>query len=293
MINNKLKIKPLMPYLFFSLPAFLSFLCIFESFLTELTPSGDVIALRVLLYLNQIYGVTFLLITPLIAVETLSRLLWSHSHKTASQTRTDPDGCRCHYLWGVTADEEEDGSYKGDETRLSYVVSYFCCLFVWVFVALDYRCRWRMEEVWASACLHTTNSLIECLPRKFINISTVSTFSIMTFFLLLLLFSIVNKCLQRLQQAPAPLTFTTGDHVDSQCRSRCVWQQWGFPCLGVNVMIGFMGVLSIFVLPLILSVNILLIRTVETLLEQCIKSLVVSSAANTRDTSPSHDETLA
>ncbi|KAG8007697.1 hypothetical protein GBF38_013348 [Nibea albiflora] len=88
------------------------------------------------------------------------------------------------------------------------------------------------------------------------------------------------------------VTFGTEDHVDSQHRSRRGWLQRGFPCLEVNVMIGFVGVLSIFVLPLNLSVNILLIRTIEALLEQCIKSLV-TSAANTNSTHSPHEETPA
>ncbi|CAJ1050528.1 uncharacterized protein LOC117821116 [Xyrichtys novacula] len=82
------------------------------------------------------------------------------------------------------------------------------------------------------------------------------------------------------------LTFIAEDRVDSEHR-----RQWGFPCPGVNVMIGLVGVLSIFVLPLNLSVNIFLIRTIETLLELCIKSLV-SSAAGTNNTTTVHNETL-
>lgn len=385
----------IIPFLF-SLPAFLSFLCIFESWLTELTPlTGDVIALRFLLFLNHLYGVVLLLTTPLIAVENLTRSLWSHSvvtGKTVSQTVMDSDGQRC-YLWEVTV-EEKDSAYpdKDKQIRLSHVVSYICCLSVWVIVAFDVRWRWKLEEVWASACLHTTDSLIRCLPGLLSPMSsTVSPCTVMALLLLLLLLLTMSTGLQRPHRAPAqmartrkqnhgvnkncdscwqdlvpvppapskpvhpgmlvsagaqcvdpqktessctvhracswnsmqmstlyhgdfviicpecfsagqehertkagtPLTFITENHVNSQYRSQCVWRQWGFPCLGVNVMIGFMGVLSIFVLPLILSVNILLIRTIETQLELCIQSFVVSPAANTRNTSTSHKETLA
>lgn len=88
-----------------------------------------------------------------------------------------------------------------------------------------------------------------------------------------------------------PLTFITEQQpVDSVHRSWCGWRRWrGFPCLGVNVMIGFVGVLTIFVLPLNLSVNILLIRTIETLLEWCVVTLI-SPVGNTRDTFSSHRE---
>lgn len=63
-------------------------------------------------------------------------------------------------------------------------------------------------------------------------------------------------------------------HLSAPCRSPCVWQRWGFPCLGVNRMTGFVAALSIFVLPLCFTVNILLIRSVERLLELCITPLV-------------------
>lgn len=293
--------------------------------------------------------------------------------------------------------EEEDGDNPGQDKdkSLSLVVSYLCCLSVWVAVALNVRRRWKLEEVWAAACLHTTNSLIRCLPNLVSPMSSavnscwgMAYLSLLLLLLLLLTSSIglhrrrralartastqrkkhgVNNKGDSCGQDPVPAlsappepmnpvmsvseraqcvdpektessctvhracswnggqmsarhhgdfvlispeclsterggqghqrtkrgiaqTFNTEDHVDSQYRSQSGWRQWGFPGLGVNVMIGFVGVLSIFVLPLILSVNILLIRTVETLLELCIKSLV--SSANTSNTSASHSETL-
>lgn len=331
-----------------------------------------------------------LLTTPLIAVETVTRLLWPHS--VVAQTVMDSDGHPCR-VGEVAVGEEEDGDNPDKEKRLSHGVSYLCCLSVWVVVALNVRWRWKLEEVWAAACLHTTNSLIRCLPNMFSpSSSTVNPCWGMAFLSLLLLLLTTSTGLHRRHRAPAqmawtqtekrrvnnnsscwqdfvpappapskpvnpgmsvseaaqcvdpektdssctvhracswnsvqmsachhgdvvlispeclsaerggqehertktgtPLTFITEDHMDSQFRSQCGWRQWDFPCLGANVMIGFVGVFSIFVLPLNLSVNILLIRTIETLLELCIKPLV-SSAANTSDTSASHNETLA
>lgn len=351
--------------------------------MTELTLLSDVIALRFLLFLNHLYGVVLLLTTPLIAVETLTRLLRLHSvvtRKTVSQTVIDSDGQRCN-LWKVTVEEEEGGCVNPDkdkDNKLPHVVSYLCCLSVWVVVALDVRWRWRLEEVWASACLNTVESLIKCLPNPMC--STGGSCSIMAFLLLLLLLLTMSMDLQRPHQAHkpnhgvdknsescghvppelprpvhpgmsvsvevqcvdpektessctvhrvcswnntqmstlhhrdfviicpecfctglehkrtkrgTPLTFITENHVNSQCTTQCVWQEWGFPCLGANVMIGFMAVLSIFVLPLILSVNILLIRSIDTQLELCVKTLVVSPTARTRHTSTSHGETRA
>ncbi|XP_041817098.1 uncharacterized protein LOC121623738 [Chelmon rostratus] len=368
----------------FLVTVFLSFLCIFESWLTELTPLSDVIALRFLLFISHTYGVVLLLTTPLIAVETLSRLLWPHSvvaHRTVSETVMDSDGQHC-YVGEATVDEDGDDPDK--EKSLSHAVSYLCCLSVWVAVGLNVRWRWNLEEVWAAACLHTTNSLIRCLPNLFSPMSsTVNPCWVMAFLCLLLLLTtstglhrrhwahtqmagmereklgvdiegdscwqdlapvlpapsepvnpgmsdstaaqrvdpektessctvhracswnslqmsvrhhgdfvlISPECLSVGQERERtktgiPLTFIVENHAYSQCRSQCGWRQWGFPCLGVNVMIGFVSVLSIFVLPLNLSVNIVLIRSIETLLELCIKSLI-SSAANTSNTSTS------
>ncbi|XP_034074866.1 uncharacterized protein LOC117548041 isoform X2 [Gymnodraco acuticeps] len=63
----------------FLVTVFLSFLWIFESWVSELTLLGDVIALRFLIFLSETYGAVLLLITPLIAVESVTRLPWPHS----------------------------------------------------------------------------------------------------------------------------------------------------------------------------------------------------------------------
>ncbi|XP_039972287.1 uncharacterized protein LOC120783385 [Xiphias gladius] len=380
----------------FLVTVFLSFLCVFEFWLSELSPIGDVVALRFLLFLSHTYGVVLLLTTPLIAVETVTRLLVPHSvfaHRAVGQT-VDSDGQHC-YTGEITMEEEEDSNNPDTDKDkgLSHVVGYLCCLSVWVFVALNVRWQWKLEEEWAAACLHTTNSLIRCLPNLFSPMpSAVNPFCVMAFLSLLLLLLTTSTGLHRRHRAPAhmegkhrakrgangdsdrcrrdlvsaqcapsspmnpgmpvsepaqcvdlektesswtvhrayswnivqmsarhhgdfvlispgsmsaerggkehektkkgiPLTFIMEEHVCSQYSSQLGWQQWGFPCLGVKVMIGFVGVLSIFLLPLNLSVNILLIRTIETLLELCVRSLV-SSAANTSDTSASHSETF-
>ncbi|XP_040890010.1 uncharacterized protein LOC121179304 [Toxotes jaculatrix] len=370
----------------FLVTVFLSFLCIFESWLTEPTTLSDVIALRFLLFLSHTYGAVLLLTTPLIAVETLTRRLWPRSviaHRALSRT-VDSE---------VTVEEREDGSTQDEDKGLSHVVGYLCCLSVWIVVALNVMWRWQLEEEWVAACFHTTNSLIRCLPSLFSPMpSIVNPCWGMAFLSLLLLLLTTSAGLHRrhralvhvegthrvkcgvngksdscwqdlvpAQSAPTKpvnpgmlvseppqcvdpektessctvhrayswnivqmsarhhgdlvlvspgclsaergeqehertmrgiaLTFITEEHVDSQYGSQLVWQQSGFPCPGVNVMIGFVGVLSIFVLPLNLSVNILLIRTIETVLELCVRSLV-SSAANRSDTSASHNETF-
>ncbi|XP_031719510.1 uncharacterized protein LOC116392290 isoform X1 [Anarrhichthys ocellatus] len=379
----------------FLVAVFLSFLCISESWLTELTPLVDVVALRFLIFISHTYGAVLLLTTPLVAVETLTRLLVPHSdvaHRAVSQTAgSDGQGCS---VGEVTAEEEEDSKdNKNKEKGLSHhAVSYLCCLSVWVVVALNVRWHWKREEAWAAACWLTTNTLITCLPNLFSPMSsTVNPCWGMAFLSLLLFLLTMSTGLHRQHRAPAqmarthkekqgvnnngdscwhdlapalsgpskppnpgtpesepaqcvdpgktesscsvhrayswnsvqmsahhhgdfvlitpeclsaerrgqehertkkciPLTFITED-VDAQNRSQRGWRRGGFPCPGVNVMIGVVAVLSIFVLPLNLSVNILLIRTVETLLELCIKSFV-SLAASTSNADTTHNETL-
>lgn len=374
--------------MFFSL-VFLSFFCIFETWLTDLVPPGDVIALRFQLFLSHTYGLVLVMVMPMIAVETLMRLLCPHdtvAHRKASQTVGSDHQ---HYYKGeVRVEEEEDSNNSDKESFLPHNVSYLCCLTMWVVIALNVRWRWKQEEVWTATCLHTSNSLIRCLPNLFSPMhSAMGPYWGMVFLSLLLFFLITCIDLQRQPQAHAqterthtqkngvnntgnlipvlsapskpvhpgilvsepvqtvdpektessctvhkmyswnsvqmsachhgdfvllspeclsaerrgqehertkrgiPLTFITEEHMNSQCRSLGGWRQRGFPCLGVNVMIGFMGVLSIFVLPLNLSVNISLIQTIERLLEMCIKPLV-SLSPYTRITSVSQNATI-
>ncbi|XP_037304142.2 uncharacterized protein LOC119194139 [Pungitius pungitius] len=316
---------------------FLSFLCVSGSWLTEPTPAVDVVSLRFLIFLGRTYGAVLLLTTPLIAAETLTRLL---------RPRCGSDGHRCRV--GVDAaaggedsddddDDNDDDKGQGSPRR---AVGYLCCLSVWVAVALNVRWRWGREETWAAACLYATNSLIGCLPNLFspTSIAVNPCWGVAFLSLLLLLvtasadprrrrpdlaralrgpagagmpapgaarcvdpgktgsscavpaaFALVSpwrSAAERRTNECLPLTLTPED-VDARSGSRRVWRRGGSPCPGVNVLMGFVAVLSIFVLPLNLSVNILLIRTIETALVLCITSLV-SSAANA---SP-HNETL-
>ncbi|XP_029907754.1 uncharacterized protein LOC115359411 [Myripristis murdjan] len=356
---------------------FLTFVWIAESWLPQLSVLSDVIALRFLLFLSHTYGAVLLLITPLIGAETVTRLLWPH---TDTDRGVGDEGCEGavdqHYCDLEVKGNRNDGNDMDSDPEkgqgLSHVIGYLCCLSVWIVVGLSVRRGWKLEEVWAAACMHTTGSLVGCLPGPMP--STLDPCWVVAFVSLLLFLSMVMG-LHRRHQAPAhtarthrkkhgadsnsnsgwqhlvpalsvpsktvnpgmwvsepaqhvdpektqssctvhtayswnsiqmsphhhgdfvllspkclpadwgrqecdrtkrgiPLAFITLERMDSQCRSLCGWRQWGFPCLGVNIMTGLVGVLSVFVLPLNLSVNILLIRTLETLLELCIKSLV-------------------
>ncbi|XP_035487632.1 uncharacterized protein LOC118309522 isoform X1 [Scophthalmus maximus] len=383
----------------FLVTVFLSLLCVFESWVTAPTLLGDVIALRFLLFLSHTYGTVLLLTTPLIAVETLTRLLLPPSvvpHRAASQS-ADDDGQHCYTgEEEEEEEEEEEDSSNPDKDKdkvSSHVVGYLCCLSVWVVVALDVRWRWKLQEEWAAACLHKTNSFIRCLPNLFSPVpSAVNPCWGMAFLSLLLVLLTTSTGLLRRRRsaartegkprtkrglnnngdscrqdlAPArsapstpvnrgmsvsesaqrvdpektessctvhrtypwnivqmlarhhgdfvlispgclsaerggrerdgtkrgtPLTLITAGHEGSQRRGQFGRLQWGFPCLWLDVMIGSVSVLAIFVLPLNLSVNILLIRTIEILLELFVRS-VLSYAANKSDTSDSYHDTL-
>lgn len=286
----------------FLVAVFLSFLTIFGQWLTELTPFNDIIALRFLLFLSHTYGAGLLLTTPLIAVDILIRVQWKHTgvaQRMVRRIEMDSERQRC-YVKEVTAEEEEDSDSSDKETAISHIVSYLCCLSVWVIVALNVSWRWRLEEVWASVCLQTTNSLIRCLPNLFrpmpIGINPSWIFVPLSSGLLILAVRMhrqtrvpawVTSAGQERTKTGIPPTFITGDRVHLQRG----WREWGFPRPGANAIIGFMAVLFTFVMPLNLSVNILLISTIETVLGICIKSLA-PSAANTSNKSTSYSVTL-
>ncbi|CAM9298331.1 unnamed protein product [Lampetra planeri] len=341
---------------------FLGLLCLFEPWLPELTPRRDVIVLRFLLFLGHTYGAVLLLTTPLIAVETLSRLLLQPG---AAVTCRAADQTVCsHVRWDFSDEEsaktgKEERTDRQEDSWLSPAVGYLCCLSVWVVVALTVSCPWMLEEVRAAACMRSTNSLIRCLPSMSSPMPStdMNPFWGMAFLSFLLLDLVSSSRLRKWcpertvrqkhgvnsnghrrdlvvsalapsrpasdgtsvsasvrhvdpQTTESSCTVHTassrssmqmwvrchGDsvllsheclsvekggpgpgleaHMNSPYRSPCVWQQWGFPSLGVNVMTGFMAALSIFVLPLYVTVNILLIRSVERLLELCITPLV-------------------
>lgn len=374
---------------------FLSVLYIFESWLPQLSSLSDVIALRFLLFLSHTYGAVLLLITPVIAMGTVTRLLWAHTvnHRTVGEQGCHGTvGQRC-YVVEITIEQEEEeevdrneGSEGDKGGRLSHVAGYLCCLSVWIVVGLNVRWQWKVEELWAAACLHTTNSLIRCLPNLFSPMHrTLDPCWGMAFLSFLLFLTATTGLIHQAQMArthrkkhgenhnsnsawqdPAPklsgpskpmnpgtaeseaapsvdpektesscsvhrtfsrngmqmsacqhgdfvlvppeclsaekggqrttrgtpMAFITEVHTDSQFRGPHGWRQWGFPCLRVNVMIGCVAVLSIFVLPLNLSVNILLIRTIETFMESCLKSLI-ASAEKTSDIYICHDDTVS
>ncbi|XP_034022135.1 uncharacterized protein LOC117506692 [Thalassophryne amazonica] len=336
---------------------FLIFLLLFEPWLPQLSPGGDVIALRCILFLCHTYGTVLLLTTPLIAVEILTRQLWPCviAEGSAGQTASH-DGAQALLCYN-----HQEESHKPDKEQMTHVVGYLCCLSVWVMAGLDARWRWKVEEVWTAACLQTPNMLIRCLPNLFSPVTGTATPCWSMAFLSLILLLNTGTRLHEERRTLTERTHTDQQHpvnsgtltrpvdsetTESSCsvhracswkgvqmsacrhgdfalffpqrlcaekrgeqhelinrgaaqdgpsgsrhRSPCGWRLWGFPGPGVKVITGLVSVLGVFVLPVNLSVNIPLIRTIESVLELCVTPSA-SSAADPSDTSVSHREML-
>ncbi|XP_008406819.1 uncharacterized protein LOC103464475 [Poecilia reticulata] len=83
-----------------------------------------------------------------------------------------------------------------------------------------------------------------------------------------------------------PLDSARVQSLDSNQTRLSRRNRWGFPNLEENTVIALVSVLCMFTLPFYLSVNTFLIRTIDSVLNGCIKFLL-SSVANSSDTSAS------
>ncbi|XP_061744671.1 uncharacterized protein LOC133543846 [Nerophis ophidion] len=251
----------------FMVTVFVSFLSLFSSWLTEMSLPPDIIALRFLLFLSHTYGAVMLLTTPLLTVETLVRLLRPAPPPPSEAT---------------PGEAGEDGAREAEGWR-SRATSYVCCLALWVAVALSVQCRCRLEEAKQTACLRAGGSLLRCLPNLLSPVpSAVHPCWGVAFLYLLLLLLLSSRLHGRNTPASAltgpqhpddhllapaceepPLLFIVGESPPPpQQHPRA-----GVPHPGVNVTIASAAVLATFVLPLYLGVNILLLRSVEALLD--------------------------
>ncbi|XP_054639363.1 uncharacterized protein LOC129185850 [Dunckerocampus dactyliophorus] len=285
----------------FLVTVYVSFLSLFESWLTELSLPPDIIALRFLLFLSHTYGAVLLLTMPLITMETLTRLLRSQSSAS----------CKRHSEV-ASREEESENEVQENEGWRSQATSYLCCLAVWVLVAFSVQCRWRLEEVRQVTCLRVSGSLMRCLPNLLSPLpSAVHPCWGMAFLYLLLLLLLTSSqhrwkcatcaatthshdnsaasklleshqgdfpvvvacdCPSEGEQEGAPLIF-----IMEESKHTCGRRRSGAPHPGVNLTIASLAVLAIFVLPLYLGVNILLLRSVEALLDMCIRFLLFST----------------
>ncbi|XP_057217506.1 uncharacterized protein LOC130570963 [Triplophysa rosa] len=119
---------------------FLFFVWITESWLILFQVSSDVIALRFLLFLSQVYGVVLMLTPPLIAVELMVHLL-------RSQENTELD--------------------KKDENTLSRTMGFLGCLLVWIVSGIHSSNNWKVGQISTETCLDRGSCLVNCLPGFF------------------------------------------------------------------------------------------------------------------------------
>ncbi|KAJ3602915.1 hypothetical protein NHX12_030660 [Muraenolepis orangiensis] len=316
---------------------FLLFLWLADPWPPQLTPHSDLIALRFLLFLGHTYAAVLLLTAPLVVAETVLREVWP----------CDGDGCRtaggeeCEVLECGVALEKGDtrpGADRGQDgwRQLSQAIGYPCCLSVWMVSGLwvGYRGQ-SLEELAVAECLHTSDSLLACLPRMFP--SPVGPFWKMVLLGLLLLFLVWELAVTNIgvgdnnnnnswqHLVPAlfrPSSLTTKPWLAVGPEPRCVDSEktsssclaptadpWtsdsgagrtALDCagpeterglgslprchgrpgrvvpipLGVIVTAGLMGMLSLCTLPLTLSANVLLVQTMQAVVEGCVETWV-------------------
>ncbi|XP_061688816.1 uncharacterized protein LOC133507605 isoform X2 [Syngnathoides biaculeatus] len=231
----------------FLLTVYLSFLGVFESWFTGLTPVPGVIALRFLLFLSHTYGAVLMLITPLVAVETFARLLWSNRDAEKEEEEEED------------VEEEEGGWWR-------HAIGYLCCLSVWVSVALSLRCRWKSEEARTTACLVTGGSLIRCLPNLLSPLpsATRPCWGAAFLYLILLLLACLLLFLRR--TTVVTCRCSSEEKTNGHTTTPVGWPH-GRRRRASDLTLASLAVLGVLVLPLYLGVNVLLLRSVETLLE--------------------------
>lgn len=189
-------------------------------------------------------------------------------------------------------EEEEEEEEQGEGgARLSHAASYICCLSLWLTAALDIRWRPRPALLRTVVCLQASgSSLLGCLPTLHRTASTTLDPSLATVSALLLLLFLLVRATSRgskvtVQKAESSCTVLTdfvlvspeGEEEPRRTLTRGVGHappQRGFLWPDVDLITGVVAVLLVLALPPVLSVNVLLIRTVETLLELSVKTLL-------------------
>lgn len=238
------------------------------------------------------YSAVLLLCPPLMAGEALTRP--SRPALAPRQRWMDSD---CLILEEKEEEECEEEEEEEDDARLSHAVSYICCLSLWFTVALDIRWRPRPELLWTSVCLQASgSSLLACLPSLHRTAGTTFDPSLATVSaLLLLLFLLVRAtsmgsletdarpAVRKTESCCAALTdfvLVSPEGEEEELpgtltlRAGPVPPQRGFLWPDINLITGVVAVLLVLALPPVLGVNILLIRTLETLLELSVKTLL-------------------
>ncbi|KAJ0068881.1 hypothetical protein NL108_014019 [Boleophthalmus pectinirostris] len=275
------------------LTVFFSCLLVLEHFQIIMPFTGDYIALRCLLFICHTYGTVFLLTLPEIIVDTFIR------HLAEKETKEQQNSMQNN------AAECSDKTGK-KPTLLYYITAYIFCLSIWIFVALNTRLKFNLEEMWAEACLYTTKSLFTCLP----NIHSPMMRVLPPYWIMVLLyFSIaLAVCSFLLWRKYTELATPDVDTSEAQCT--CTIQMYDKRDVGLSpectvkntekqdhnstekvvhlelpeerkvqngssprtdLMIGVVCILAMFVLPLYFTVNIHLIILLDKTTERSIK----------------------
>ncbi|KAG7472846.1 hypothetical protein MATL_G00113290 [Megalops atlanticus] len=191
----------------FSVTAFLAFLWLATPWQPRFEVSNDVIALRLLLFLDHTYGAVLLMTTPLVAVDTVCRALWPAGGCAEEDEDNLGDGDRKRsrgrggVRWreweeaggefytgvpsqltlaqvpeggeGTTHKAEADTAVLRNEDgcaqggSLQHVPGFLCCLLVWALCGVCGERDWRPERGLIEACAQRGDSLAVCLPDVF------------------------------------------------------------------------------------------------------------------------------
>ncbi|KAK0134493.1 hypothetical protein N1851_029901 [Merluccius polli] len=312
---------------------FLLFLWFADPWPPQLSPRGDLIALRFLLFVGRTYAAVLLLTAPLIAAETALRKAWpcDDGGGAAPVPPAEPR----------TAKEKSDdarppppgaaaAAYRGPDRwrRLSHAIGYPCCLSVWMVSGLWGGCRGRsLEELWVAGVFTHKR-----LPLHLMFPGPVEPFWGVAFLGLLLLLSIAAELSARMRREKRG-TGVAEDNNNNNNNESNSWQrlvpalvrpspptseprpateprsvdpeetsvthqrpdpdppapesapgdpdgpaagrpQRVVPGTGRIVTTGLVGMLSLYTLPLTLSVNVLLVHTMQDVVEVCVETCV-------------------
>lgn len=128
--------------------------------------SSDVIALRFMLFLSDMYQAVLMLTPLLVAVELLVRLLWGR--KSAASFLDKKEADENMFLKDVDGDTRETGREQEGEDYQNTVfikaLGFLGCLMLWFMCGTYAGFSWRQEQVMVTSCLEGGSLLSTCLP---------------------------------------------------------------------------------------------------------------------------------
>ncbi|KAI1892529.1 hypothetical protein AGOR_G00134530 [Albula goreensis] len=175
-----------------SATVFLTLLWLAKFWQPQLLIPSDVIALRVLLFLDHTYGAVLLLTTPLMAVDIVCRMRWpldsdrEWSEKSVGggwgrrtetmrpfyvgEARSLSSSCVQEEGRGASSEREAKKGARGRERGLSqrdsllHIPGFLSCLLIWVLCSRGVEQDWGPGKGPVKACLQSANPLSSCLP---------------------------------------------------------------------------------------------------------------------------------